>query len=331
MTNSGLDKLITLISQCKLLNLITITIGIVVFVSMPVVYLLAYFSNQEYTTFLLIVSIFLAVIITPITILMVAGFSKHLRYYKKNLEEEIDKNKKKDIMLFEQARFALMGEMLANISHQWKQPLNNMGLAIVSTRLTSQSEEELEKNFDIMEDNIKYLSTTINDFMSFFDKKSPTEKRSIESIIEEINSIMKTQIERSGINFTINIEDKLKTVEITSVISQVLLNLLNNSKDAIEDLEDKEIILSFETLIDGLGITCCDNGMGVSPEIAEKIFDPYFTTKEKTQGTGIGLYMSKQIINKVFDGTLTLGSNSRHTCFKINIPCSKNCSLDKRL
>jgi len=329
-----LDKLLAYISQCKLFNIVTITTSIVVFVSMPVMYLFAYFLGHEYTNFLLSVSIVLPVIITPIALFMLAEFSKHLQYYKKNLEEEIDKNKKKDIMLFEQARFVLMGEMMANISHQWKQPLNTMSLAIVNTRLSSQSKEELDKNFEIMEDNINYLSTTINDFMSYFDKKSPAETRPIESIVDEINSIMKAQIESKGIQLTINIDYKLKdmNIEMTSAISQVLLNLLNNAKDAIgKDTKGKEIILYFEIFRDGLGISCCDNGTGIDPKIADKIFDPYFTTKDKKQGTGIGLYMSKQIINKVFDGTIVLDTYSKHTCFRIKIPCSKNCNLDRVL
>ncbi|PHS58752.1 MAG: hypothetical protein COB17_02055 [Sulfurimonas sp.] len=329
MLNQGyINKLITHISKCKFVNIIFITTAIVAFVSIPLVYVLAYIANYEYTDFLLAISIFLPVIITPITLFMVAGFFKHLQYYKINLEEEIDKNKKKDILLFEQARFVLMGEMMANISHQWKQPLNNMSLAIVSTRLSSNSPQELEKNFDIMEDNINYLSTTINDFLLFFDKKTPDETRTAQNIIDEIRSIMQSQIESMDIKLSINIDKKLKNIEITSVISQVLLNLLNNAKDAMDDnIKNKEIILYFEVLKDGFGISCCDNGAGITKEIAEKIFDPYFTTKEKKQGTGIGLYMSKQIINKVFDGTIVLDTNTKHTCFRIKIPCSKNCNL----
>ena len=178
---------------------------------------------------------------------MVAQLSKHLEYYKKNLEEEIDKNHKKDLMLFEQARFVLMGEMMANISHQWKQPLNNMGLAIVSTRLSANDPEQLNKNFDIMEDNISYLSNTIDDFMSFFDKKTPEETRTIKDIVDEIRSIVQSQIESMGIKFVVNIDKRLEDVKMTSVISQVLLNLINNSKDAMDvSLDYKEIILYFE-------------------------------------------------------------------------------------
>jgi len=326
--NSTINKFITFVSQCKVMNVVAVTTTIVVFISVPAVYVLAYFFNQEYTNFLFSISIILPAIITPIIFLMVAGLSKHLKYYKEHLEEEINKNHKKDLMLFEQARFVLMGEMMANISHQWKQPLNTMGLAIVSTRLSSNSKESLEKNFDILEDNIRFLSTTIDDFLSFFDKKTPEEQRKIQDIIDEIQSIMKAQIETKGIKLSINIDDRLKNVEMTSVISQVLLNLLNNAKDAMDtNQEDKKISLKFEVLDGGFAITCCDNGSGIDIKISDKIFDPYFTTKEKKQGTGIGLYMSKQIITKIFDGTIRLDISAKNTCFKINIPCSKNCVL----
>ena len=249
------------------------------------------------------------------------------------LDKAIDENKKKDIMLFEQARFALMGEMIANISHQWKQPLNTIGLAAVDARISKCDETNLENNFDIIEDNINYLATTINDFMSFFDKRTSLEIRNIESIVKEIKSIIETHISNQNIELEINIENSAKDVQVASSISQVLLNILNNSKDAfIEDAIDKQISLIFRVRNSSLEIVCIDNGKGIAAEIEDKIFDPYFSTKNKTQGTGIGLYMSKQIVQKLFSGSIKINSAkdlnkecTNKTCVYINLPYSDKC------
>lgn len=331
ITNTLLDKLIKYISQCKIFNIVTITTSIISFVSIPVVYIFSYLLNEEYTDFLIFLSIILPLIITPVALFVLAEFSKHLKYYKQHLEEEIEKNHTKDLMLFEQARFVLMGEMMANISHQWKQPLNNVGLSIVSSRLT-QDFDALNKNFDIMEKNINYLSNTINDFMSFFENKIHNEARPIGDIVDEVRSIMEAQIKSCGIKLSVNIDEKLKKVKMTPVISQVLLNLLNNAKDARDDTKiNKEIVLYFEATQNGFLISCCDNGVGIDKAIVSKIFDPYFTTKDKKQGTGIGLYMSKQIVTKIFDGTIVLDERTNSTCFKIEVPCSKNCQFKQTL
>lgn len=322
-----IDKIINFISECKAVNVIIIATIVIISCSIPLVYVFSLVWEQEYTSFLTIVSIVLPILLTPIVGFIVVAFSRNLKYYKKNLAEETLKNKQNDILLFEQARFVLMGEMMANISHQWKQPLNNVGLAIVATKLTD-SEEQIERNFDIMEENISYLSNTINDFLSFFDKKTPSETRPIGNILDEVESIMRAQIKSKGIRLSINIDNKLKSIEMTSAISQVLLNLLNNAKDAIDpQKKEKEIILYFKALTDGFEIRCCDNGLGIEEKIVNKIFDPYFTTKAKSQGTGIGMYMSKEIITKVFHGTIVLDDSTKNTCFKINIPCSKNCQM----
>ena len=324
-----LDRIVNFISGCQAKNVVGMATLLTITGSVPTVYFFSILFQKEYTDFLLMISIVLPILLTPLVGILVVVFSRNLQYYKEHLAQETLKNKKNDILLFEQARFVLMGEMMANISHQWKQPLNNVGLAIVATKLTD-SAEQRERNFDIMEENISYLSNTINDFLSFFDQKTPSETRSIGNILDEVESIMSAQIKSKGINLSINIDNKLKSIEITSAISQVLLNLLNNAKDAIDVKKDyKEIILYFKAQTNGFEIRCCDNGTGIDKSIASKIFDPYFTTKTKSQGTGIGMYMSKEIVTKVFNGTIVLDESTKHTCFKISIPCSANCILKK--
>lgn len=220
-----------------------------------------------------------------------------------------------------------MGEMIANISHQWKQPLNTINLAVLSARTTENpTKEELEKYFNIIETNVNHLASTINDFTLFIDEKTCIRPKQITEIVKEIDSIIGVHIQKEGINLKIDIASNCQNIMIATSISQVLLNLINNAKDALKKTsKEKNIELKFTSDSDVLTITCIDSGEGIKQEIAGKIFTPYFTTKKESGGTGIGLYMSKQIVKKVFQGTLELDTTCENTCFVVKIPFLDNC------
>jgi signal transduction histidine kinase len=305
---------------------------VVLLLSILSVYLLTLVFGEEYTSFVFALSFILPLMLTPLIVSLLLRSTKYLKYYKEHLNKEVESCREKDLILFEQARFALMGEMLANISHQWKQPLNTINLAIISSKTSMEISPTMERYFDIMEDNVNYLANTIDDFMSFFDKKIYSEIRPLEDIIREVQSIIGVHIKNNKILCDIQRELKQGEIHLTSSISQVILNLLNNSKDAFaKDTREKKIELKFVVNKNSVEIICCDNGIGVAPEIKERIFDPYFTTKSKTQGTGIGLYMSRQIVQKVFGGEIEVNPKNRYipqgmsTCFYIKLPYSKNC------
>jgi len=324
-----IDKVIAYISSSSPTRLVFLATFSVLMGSIPLVYLASLIGGVEYTKFLLAISIFLPLILTPSLISLLIRLTTSLQHFKKHLDEEVEQNKAKDIMMFEQARFAFMGETLANISHQWKQPLNTINLSIVNLKLESSGNENHEKYFDIIEDNVNYLGSTIDDFMSFFDKRSSSEMKSLCSIIHELQSIINTHIKNKNIDLEVKLNFECSDIKIASSISQVLLNLLNNAKDALLSIDgEKKIILSFEKEKDGLMIVVSDNGFGIKEEIREKIFSPYFTTKKRTQGTGIGLYMSKQIINKLFDAEIVLLNDTIETTFKIKIPYSEQCVVE---
>ena len=231
-------------------------------------------------------------------------------------------------MLIRQSRFILMGEMMANISHQWKQPLNTINLAVLSARTSDYSQESLERYFEIIESNVNHLAATIDDFTLFMDKKTCIEPRDLNAIIKEVNSIIGIHMQKQGIDLNIELKDGSEKIMIASSISQVLLNLLNNSKDAfLNENIQKNINIEFKIYKDYLRINCCDNGKGIKKELLNKIFDPYFTTKETGKGTGIGLYMSEQIIKKIFHGKIEVSSEPGKTCFYLSIPYSKNCIM----
>lgn len=324
-----LNKCVINFSKFSPLAIVFLTTLFVLLGSVPSVYLVTKLYGVAYENIHLVLSVVLPMLLTPPVILMFIKLSKHLKNFQDELEIEIEKNKKKDLMLFEQARFVLMGEMLANISHQWKQPLNTIALSIVNTKfLDPQNREGFEKNFDVMEKHISYLASTIDDFMSFFNKENSTQVRTLQSILKEVRTIIDMEISAKNISLEIEIEKEKGEILLASSISQVLLNLLNNAKDAFDDnMTDKKISLKFIAKEDSLEIACCDNGRGMSAQIKDKIFDPYFTTKDKTQGTGIGLYMSKQIVQKIFAGKITC--ELEPVCFYIKMPYTDKCLLQE--
>lgn len=333
-----IDRVINRISECSPIVIVIFSSVFVSFLSALFVYIFTSMCGEEHTEQLFKFSVIIPLITTPVIVSFMLLMTKHLKFFKENLEEEIEKNKKKDIMLFEQARFVLMGEMMANISHQWKQPLNTINLAVISAKTSNAAGKDLNRYFNIMEDNVNYLATTIDDFMSFFDKKTHLELRSLENIIKEIRSIIQTHIKNREINLNIEINENTKDIMIASSISQVILNLLNNAKDAFDDnATNKNITLTFSVKNLILKIVCRDNGRGIPVDIQDKLFDPYFTTKSKTQGTGIGLYMSKQIVQKLFNGDIDIDAKRgilkerrRDTCFYIDIPYSDNCIIKEQ-
>ncbi len=321
-----LNHMITTISNRKIIFIGTL---LVISGSIPLVYVGSFIGGVEYTAFLFYISIILPLLLAPITLSFVVKLTVKLEHVKEHLANEIEKNKAKDIILYEQARFALMGEMMANISHQWKQPLHTINLAVINARMQTSDYKKREKNYDIIEENVNYLATTINDFMSYFDKRTHSEIRSLEDILSEVKSIAGESIRNSDIELSILMEIENKSIKVASSLSQILLNLINNAKDALLTQKSKrEIRLTFTIVLDKLCIYCCDNGSGIDDAIKEQIFNPYFTTKGQSQGTGIGLYMSKQITDKFLNGELVLECSKNKTCFKVLIPVGENCQIE---
>lgn len=333
MTNAFSNKLIS-----KLTNLSPVVLSLVL--TLPIltlsvlfVFLICEVSGIEYRTFFFILSTALPLLLSPAAIFLVIKFTTKLRYCKYVLDEEIQKNKEKDIILYEQARFALMGEMMANISHQWKQPLHTINTAILSVKFADKKDDEkLDKVFDIVEDNVTYLANTVNDFLSFFDKKTHKDKKRISEVISEVKSIAKPSLDMYKIVLEIETDSKKDNILIVSSISQIILNLISNAKDALLDVNqesEKKINVVFKVKKAGVEIICCDNGKGVDPAISKKIFDPYFTTKDKNRGTGLGLYMSRQIVQTIFAGNIYLDQNQL-SCFHVDIPYDENCRLENK-
>ncbi len=237
-----------------------------------------------------------------------------LKKYNHELEErinlEIEKNRKKDMLLANQSKLVALGEMLGNIAHQWRQPLSAISTATSGLQIKYEydmlsKEEFLDLTSGIV-NNTKYLSDTIEDFRDFFKKDKEKDQFNLSLLIKNSYSIIKALYNINNIRIEFNLDEKVEYLGYRTELSQVFLNIFNNAKDALiqNNIPKKIVYVKLYAQKDFIFIEFHDNAGGVKEEINSKIFDPYFTTKHQTQGTGIGLFMSNEIITKHFKGEI---------------------------
>jgi signal transduction histidine kinase len=250
----------------------------------------------------------------------------HNKELEKRVEEEVAKNREKDKLMFQQAKLASLGEMLGNISHQWRQPLmeiNSLFLPIeakIALDIPLDKEEILETITNLNQIT-KYMSNTIDDFRDFF----ATDKEKIKfQLIEQINStinIISGGLKANNIKLDIIIQKNPEMIGYKNDYSQVLINIINNAKDILiqRKISEPYIKISIFEENENIITTVEDNGGGIKVEPIEKVFEPFFTY-EKIGGSGIGLFMSKLIIEKNMHGKLIAQNSSIGAFFKIIIP-----------
>jgi len=241
--------------------------------------------------------------------------------------------KEKERFIFQQSKMAAMGEMLENIAHQWRQPLSVISTAATGTKMEKEfglSDEKTEiERLTLINDSAQFLSQTIDDFRDFFKQGKEKETFFISEAIQKTLMIVQSKFK----NRNIKIKKEIVDVEITefkSELIQVLMNILNNARDVLENRENDERFVTIGVLPNtkNVNITIHDSGGGIPEKIRDKIFEPYFTTKHQSQGTGIGLYMSEEIITKHMKGTISVenknyeidGRSFNGALFTISIP-----------
>ena len=239
---------------------------------------------------------------------------------------EIAKNRKKEQQFIEQSRLAQMGEMLSMIAHQWRQPLSAISSTAVGLELKGEL-DKLDNKFVIKQaQNIskysQHLSQTINDFRDFFKSDKKKISTSFDEILESVLNIVEVSITNKNIDIIKECEDKEIFHTYSNEVKQVILNLLKNAEDVLvdRDIEDPYIEISTYHKDDKHIIRIKDNGGGISDDIADKIFNPYFSTKTEKNGTGLGLYMSKTIIEEHCKGELDFIKNRHGAIFEIALP-----------
>jgi signal transduction histidine kinase len=232
----------------------------------------------------------------------------------------------KDALIARQSRFAAMGEMIGMIAHQWRQPLTGMSMTVSNMKLDIElsmvDEKKWEQQLDIIEKQIAYLSHTIDDFRNFFKPNQALVLVNIKELIEGSLGVIASTLSSHNIEITIVCDDHIVLNTSRNDLMQVLLNLIKNAKDAYVDTGISPSSLTIEVTKDErlVKIMVKDNAGGISPTIIHDIFNPYFSTKDEKNGTGLGLYMSKMIIEEHLGGKLEVSSSNGSTQFIILLP-----------
>ena len=242
------------------------------------------------------------------------------------IESEINKNTKQQIILMHQSKLAQMGEMIENIVHQWRQPLaqiNSLVLLIdMELNRNKFTNSILENKLGEIEVLTAYMSKTIDDFKNFFSPNKQKNIFKIENAIQKALDIVRGVVHLYHIKTTINIGKDLKCYSYLEELQQVILTILNNAIEALilKKIPSGEISIDVYKQDNNIVINIQDNALGINIKHLDKIFEPYFTTKRKAQGTGLGLYMAKMIIENGLLGTLNVENKLNGACFTIKIP-----------
>jgi len=233
--------------------------------------------------------------------------------------------KEKDKQLLQQSKEAQMGEMISMIAHQWRQPLNAISASGINLSLLSSmnmlEDEKVQESSQFIQDQAHKMSQTIDTFMNFVRPSQESKFFHLKHTIDAVMQIMGTQLANHNIEVKITITDEnISMLGHEDLLEQVIINLLSNARDAFEDLELalKFINITLDMENDETPLIIIeDNAGGIPREIQDKIFNPYFTTKEQGKGTGIGLYMSLDIMKKSFGGDLKFDATKGGSCFSI--------------
>ena len=245
--------------------------------------------------------------------------TKELKYLNENLQLAIDKKTKelleKEAILNQKAKMAAMGEMIENIAHQWRQPLSVISTISSSLKIKKEMNILDDKEFYEALNNInktsEHLSNTIDDFRNFFSPNKEMNKFYVSQLIKKSKDLIKSRFDKFNIKVIENIDD-IEILSYQNELFQVILNLFSNSIDVLSSsqIENKIIYIKIYHDENNLYIEFLDNGGGIKDEFINRVFEPYFTTKHKSQGTGIGLYMSLQIVTKHLNGEISVKNDT---------------------
>jgi PAS domain S-box-containing protein len=247
------------------------------------------------------------------------------RSLEQRVKQAVDELRQKDRLLIHQSRQAAMGEMINNIAHQWRQPLNNIGLIIQNLQLQYEAgemdSEQMAAEVGTAMDVIAYMSRTIDDFRNFFHQDKVRRTFSINEVVARSLDFLLPGLKSCGIDVECREEPDVTVTGYPSEYLQALLNILNNAKDVLLERRVARPLISISIFRDSgrSVVTIQDNGGGIREDVLPRIFDPYFTTKEQGRGTGIGLYMSKAIIEKNINGRLTARNVDGGAEFRIEV------------
>lgn len=247
------------------------------------------------------------------------------RTLEQRVDEETRKNRGKDCLLFLKGRQAELGEMIGNIAHQWRQPLNTIGLYVQELACTWHNgnlcSDHLDSTVTCVLQLLRHMSQTIDDFRDFLRPDREQKAFNIGETLDRTLSLVSETFRLNSIRVTIERVEYLSANGYSNEFAQVLLTLLNNARDVLVERRISQpcIVVKMERVENRAVISIADNGGGIAEEVMERIFEPYFTTKGSNGGTGIGLYIAKAIIEKSMNGHLTVRNTGDGAEFRIEV------------
>ncbi len=299
---SILNKTISTISETDKINILNKWVKV------------TYKKSVDYTLVWQIVILFLIVVIIGILFVIVL---------KKKVKEEVEKNRQKEKMMLQQSRLAQMGEIISMIAHQWRQPLNGLSM-LNSSLILKYSRDKLDKEFlEYFKLNSKKqihnMSKTIDDFRDFFKPEKEKQEFIINETIQDTIDMVKPFFSDLEIELIFYTKEEITTIGYQNELGQGIINIINNAKDVLveNEIENKQINITLTQDDKDITLSISDNAGGIPDNIIDKIFDPYFSTKDEKNGTGLGLYMTKMIVEDHMDGKLSVSNNKAGAEFKI--------------
>ena len=239
------------------------------------------------------------------------------------VQQGIEQAKQKDKKILEQAKLARIGSMISMIAHQWRQPLSQLSGILMELETTTRF-KKVDNNYilnaiDKSDKMIEFMSHTIDDFRNFYKPDKKKEDFYVSNACKKAINIIDATLENLGINLILDIKDDKKIFGYPTEFSQVILNIISNAKDILieRNIKNPKIEINIESKGVLSIITIKDNAGGIEEKNLEQIFDPYYSTKDSSKGTGLGLYISKLIIERNMGGDLSVSNNSEGAVFKI--------------
>jgi C4-dicarboxylate-specific signal transduction histidine kinase len=244
----------------------------------------------------------------------------------RRVKEELSKNRENEQILVQKSKFIALGEMISNIAHQWRQPLSELSTVLMAIKfkysMGKLDDTFMQKKISDADNLIEYMSHTIEDFRNFFMPKKEKEVFSLYASMQSVMNILGSVLKENHIVVNMNVDSQIMLNTFSNECEQVILNIISNAKDALIHNNVKEGHINVFALEDEnfVKLTIEDNGGGIKVQPKSKIFEPYFTTNDDANGTGIGLYMSKIIVEKNMKGKLRVKNVNSGAQFTIYFP-----------
>ena len=262
-----------------------------------------------------------------------------LKELNENLEQkiiiEVDKIKQIESKLFQSEKMASMGEMIGNIAHQWRQPLSAISTGATGMLVQKEygilTDEKFIETCNSIDKHAQYLSQTIDDFRNYIKGDRTKTTFTLKSDIDSFIHLIEGSLKQESINIIVNIDDMIRIDGYPNELVQCFINIYNNAKDAFieKKIDEKYLLISSKENSDTIEISIQDNAQGIDDNIISKIFEPYFTTKHKMQGTGLGLHMTYTLIVEGMNGNIEVKNKTFEYNDKIYIGAEFNITLPK--